>query len=30
MRHAGHQHAETARRYVDVELPLAAIPAEKL
>jgi hypothetical protein len=30
MQHANHQHAETARRYVDVDLPLAAIPAEKL
>jgi hypothetical protein len=30
MQHANHQNAETARRYVDVELPLAAIPAEKL
>lgn len=30
MKHANHQHAQTARRYVDVNLPLAAIPAEKL
>src|SRR6185436_18320176 len=26
MKHAGHQNANTARRYVDVKLPLAAIP----
>jgi hypothetical protein len=30
MKHAGHQNAATARRYVQVKLPLAAIPAEKL
>lgn len=30
MAHAGHQDARTARRYVDVELPLGALPVEKL
>lgn len=30
MAHAGHQERDTARRYVDVSLPLGAIPAEKL
>lgn len=30
MAHAGHQNAKTADRYVDVDLPLAAIPAERL
>jgi hypothetical protein len=28
--HAGHEDVRTTRRYVDVDLPLAAIPAEKL
>lgn len=30
MAHARHKNVETADRYVDVKLPLAAIPAEKL
>jgi hypothetical protein len=30
MAHAGHQNRKTAQRYVDVDLPLAAIPAERL
>lgn len=30
MAHARHQNAKTADRYVDVDLPLAAIPAERL
>lgn len=30
MRHAGHEDVRTTRRYVDVDLPLAAIPSEKL
>lgn len=28
--HAGHEDVRTTRRYVDVDLPLAAIPAERL
>lgn len=30
MAHAGHQHRATAKRYVDVKLPLGAIAVEKL
>ncbi len=30
MKHAGHQDVRTTRRYVDVDMPLAAIPSEEI